>query len=56
MAERSNDDLNQPQPPAQDDKDLPAAPERDTTAERGQDPEQIEEDQQGDDRFQATDN
>jgi hypothetical protein len=57
MAERSQDDLNPTQPSVEDDKDLPSMPpERERNAERGQDPEQIEQDQEVDDRFQATDN
>jgi hypothetical protein len=57
MAERSKDDLNQARPSVEDDKHQPSMPpERDRTAEDVQDREQVEEDQQVDDRFQATDN
>jgi hypothetical protein len=57
MAERSSDDLNETAPSHEGDKNPPSmAPEPERNEERGQDREQIEEDQEVDDRFQATDN
>lgn len=54
MTDRSKDDLT---PSVQDEQDLPIMPpERDRTAEDVENREQIEEDQEEDDRFQATDN
>ena len=57
MADRSSDDLSRTTPPLEEDKHLPSMPpERDTTSEEVQNREQIEDDQEMDDRFQATDN
>lgn len=56
MADRSDDDLNQTTPADQDRNPGSMPPERETTSEEVQNREQVEEDQEFDDRFQATDN